>query len=346
MADLRDVLGVVPADWMVARRHPAFRSPGRDGALDVLPVALPPSWASRTARIGQRMLWRRIVRHGKAAGRNIGAVVVTSPHYIELLKHVPPGVKTFYYASDDYRSYEGWNRMAELEAQLVRRVDHAFFVSAELMERARREYGVGAEKTSVSMNATEKRFFPEVGDRRPAAPPAGELERPVAGIVGGINHRLDFNLLLACAELPELGTLLLVGPLPDERSEALGKLLAHPKCVAVGSQPHGTIHRWFQCLDVGLIPYVHSQFNQMCSPMRLFDHLASGAPLVATDACAQANGFGQRVDVCAEPDAFVAAVRRHLAANGATRSEEMFEGIAWEDRARAMLSVMEDVGRV
>ena len=337
LAERTDVLGVSPADWFVARRR--GKLPPAEGAMEILPVVLPPSWASRMAWLGQRMLWHRIERRCKALGQTIDALFVTSPHYLPMLGMVPPGLKTFYYASDDYRSYEGWGAVATLEKQMVKRVDHSFFVSEGLMSRALKEYGVDSAKMSVSMNATEDRFFPKEGTF-PAPVPTGELKRPIAGVVGGINDRLDFKILQHCADLPELGTLLLVGPVPDEPSAELKRLLDHPKCVAVGRQSHETIHQWFQCLDLGLIPYVKTEFNRMCSPMRLFDHLASGVPLVATDACDQAKAFAGHVSVCSDPDTFTAAVRA-----GFEMPATKVGGIIWGDRATGLLNVIEEVNR-
>ena len=335
LAKRTDVLGVSPADGLVVRRR--GKLPSVEGAMEILPVVLPLSWASRMAWLGQRMLWNRIKRRCKALGQTVDALFVTSPHYLPMLSMIPPDLKIFYYASDDYRSYEGWGAVAVLEKQMVQRVDHAFFVSEGLMDRARKEYGVDPAKLSVSMNATEARFF-SPGDTYLISPPIGGLKRPIAGVVGGIGNRLDFELLRKCADLPELGTLLLVGPIPDEPSAELKQLLDHPKCVAVGRQPHDTIHQWFQCLDVGLIPYVKSEFNRMCSPMRLFDHLASGAPLVATDACDQARVFDGRVSVCTDPDMFTAAVQSRLG-----EPREPVKGIAWSDRATEILKVVEGV---
>ncbi|MDF7826689.1 glycosyltransferase [Pontiellaceae bacterium B12227] len=333
LAEKKGVLGVSPRDWFVARRQGKLQA--LEGALHLFSVVLPPSWASRLSGLGQRILWKKIVRKCKALDKPIDALVVTSPHYLPMLSMIPNDLKTIYYASDDYRSYEGWGGVAALEKKLVERVDHSFFVSDGLMQRARKEYGVDSARLSVSMNATEERFFPPFGDL-PGTPPEGELQRPIAGVVGGINDRLDFNILKHCAELPGLGTLLLVGPLPAEPSAELQALLDHPKCVSVGRQPHETIHKWFQCLDVGLIPYVSSEFNRMCSPMRLFDHLASGAPVVATRACDQCGAFGKRVSVCVSAEDFAEAVQRRVG-----DSFGRCEGIVWEDRAAEMVKLME-----
>ena len=66
----------------------------------------------------------------------------------------------------------------------------------------------------------------------------------------------DFDLLMACANQPEVGALVMVGPVAGGfRDPALLRLKGHPKCVWVGSQPHADIPKWMQMLDVALIPY-------------------------------------------------------------------------------------------
>lgn len=337
LAEKKDVLGVSPADWFVARRR--GKLPATEGTLHLLPVTLPPSWASRLSGIGQRMLWKKIVRKCNAMNQPIDAVIVTSPHYLPMLSMIPRGLKTIYYASDDYRSYEGWGHIADLEKEMVMRVDHAFFVSQGLLDRARDEYKIDPAKLSVSMNATEGRFCTPANSF-PVDPPSERFMRPIAGVVGGINDRLDFDLLQQCADLPGLGTLLLVGPIPEKPSDSLRRLLKHPKCKAVGRQPHDSIHLWFQCLDVGLIPYVSNEFNRMCSPMRLFDHLGSGSPIVTTTACDQVNHFSEHVSICENSEAFVDGLDHAL-----DLSRQTTKGICWPDRAEAMLKIMEDIHR-
>lgn len=337
LAERADVLAVAPCDKQYARTHPI-------DATGVLPVVLPRGWASKTAWLGQRLLWRRIRAEARKRGQQIKCVVVTSPHYATLLGLLPSSVRTIYYASDDYRSYEGWKNMDELEANVVRRVDHAAFISDALAERARKEYQVSESKISVCMNGTEERFFPDRNEAVPLDPPAGSFVRPIAGVVGGINDRLDFLLLKQCADLPGIGSLLLVGPLPEKPSAALMDLLQHPKVAAVGAQPHGSIHQWFRCLDVALIPYAKTELNRYCSPMRLFDHMASGVPIVATDACPQVEAFGRVLDVCAEEASFIRAVSRRVAEE---RREDRFRNQlavareqVWDCRAKLLLETI------
>lgn len=133
----------------------------------------------------------------------------------------------------------------------------------------------------------------------------------------------------------------MVGPLSNQPYPDLTDLLHHDKCITVGPVSHDTIHLWFQCLDVGLIPYAKTEFNRFCSPMRLFDHLASGAWIVATDACDQVKGYERRVLVCDSSESYIAGIQFAL-----TRSRPIgrIKGITWDDRADQMLKVLGGLG--
>ena len=83
----------------------------------------------------------------------------------------------------------------------------------------------------------------------------------------------------------------------------------NPKCQITGPVPHDQMHEWTRSFDIGLIPYKAMPINYYCSPMRLFDHMASGAPIIATPACDQIRRFSDAVTV-ASGDDFVEAVRQ------------------------------------
>jgi len=325
------VLGLAPMDALVAwRQHrwPLRRIPaGGQADFSPLPVLLPPGWASRRADTALTRLWKKAVARCKAHGAKPQGLFVTSPHYLPLVAAIRKEVPCYYHCSDDYHGYSGWggDEMKEKEGALVSQVNHAFFVSQQLAERAVADYGISVDKVSVSMNATEEAFLQPVdaAEIRQIFDAQPRLRRPVAGVIGGVNDRLDFELLHACAELPELGTLLLVGPVEDSQSPALRQLVRHPKCLFVGRQPHADLPRWLQLPDVALIPYRNTRFNRYCSPMRLFDHLASGHPILATDACPQVTAMQPWVRVASGRQSFLEMLAGLLRREGTPRSTEM-----------------------
>lgn len=313
MSAMRPIIGVAPTDLPAARRARRFH---RDQEFEPslphyhrVPVTMLPGWASRMGHIDRRRLWRRACVEADSRGQRIGVVVFTLPHYAPLQVRLPLGVLTVYYASDDYREYQGWDRMAvaSAERQMVQKADVSIFVSAALARRAKSECPAQAEKIHVSMNATETAFFSHTGK----PPELADLPRPVAGVVGTVDETLDLDLLLSTASLPEVASLAFVGPIrcAEQRLRALRN---HPKVRFFGPRPHYELPSWTQSFDLALIAYTATALNHSRSPMRLFDHLASGPPIVALDTCDQLTTFSDVIAVSANGESFRAAVRRAL----------------------------------
>jgi hypothetical protein len=320
LARRRPVLGLRPMDSLIALRagkRPWGTSIDQSKGLPTLSMVLPFGWATRRADKSMRSIWSHAVKACRKLGHKPSALVVTSPHYAKLVDHLPRGLPSFYYCSDDYLSYKGWDveQMRAQETRLLSMVRHAFFVSEALRQRAIRDNGADSDKTSVSRNATGPTFARAVDEKAITElfrlyP---RLKRPVAGVIGSISERLDLGLLLEVASLEEIGALALVGSLDaTKHNRQLEELLRHPKVVSVGKRPQDSMPVWHHLMDIALIPYSQSLFNYYCSPLRLFDHLASGRPIVATSACPQVLEFADYVTVGRNESEFVDAVRRGL----------------------------------
>lgn len=353
----RKVLGLAPLDvrqawrawrWPFGRVAPALPN---DARFTSVATVMLPGWASILSRVEQPRLWRSAKRAADMLDATTKIVVVTIPHYLPLLEALPKEIQTLYYASDDYRGYAGWSsgEMAALEKEVIRRVNAAVFVSRALANRACVEQPTCADKIHVSMNATEQRFFAAALTKGcPATPTLGEqLRRPILGIIGTVNDRLDYELLNRCASLERVGTLLFVGPVTSSANHQLAALRRHPKCRFVGEQPHATIPSWMHFIDVALIPYKKSTFNYFCSPMRLFDHLATGKPIVATDACDQIRDFAAFVEVGSDDD-FVSKVEGAIDSvsgdqDDANHRVEVARDHTWTARATALERLLSSI---
>lgn len=327
---------------------PAHYTADKPSPLVESTVRLPPGWASKWRKFTAWRLAREAAFVAKARAESIDSWIVTSPHYLELALRERRRCRVFYYCSDDYAAYRGWGgeRILKREENLVQAVDHSFFVSHALADRARRSYGVAHERVSVSANATEPAFCRDVREmeKQQLFAEFPTLTRPLVGVVGGINDRLDYELILRCCRLASVGAVVMVGQ-TDASDRSLEPLHREPKCVFTGPRPHRELPIWMQMLDVALIPYRDTPLNRACSPMRLFDHLASGTPIVSTDACEQVREFGQFVDVCGTSREFVGKVAERL--SEPPSSEEMAarrraaRANLWSSRALELKRVLE-----
>lgn len=350
LAQSMQVVGLQPMDPLAAFRHGwsfGAESAAAKSCLVSLPVLMPFGWARRSDSSCRHLL-RVASRSAGKRGVPITGIVVTSPHYGAMPDACRGVVPVYYYCSDDYSSYAGWGGkgMMAAERDLVRQVRHSFYVSRVLAERAVREYGVPQDKVSVSPNATDEAFLVplEAAETSRLLALHPRLRRPVVGVIGGINDRLDFELLLRAVRLPEVGSLLMVGGVDKGLADVTWReLLKHPKCVVVGSKPHEELPMWLQMLDLALIPYRNTPLNRACSPMRLFDHLASGRPIVATKWCAQVQEFAPLVKVGASvsevASLLVEALRSPVSEAMRNEQKRIARENTWRQRAANLMAV-------
>src|SRR5207253_9147150 len=109
-------------------------------------------------------------------------------------------------------------------------------------------------------------------------------------------------------QLPDV-SFAIVGPAQLDVSE----LRRHPNIHLFGQRSHAEVPGYVKGFDVGIVPYLRSEFSLHVYPTKLNEYLAMGIPVVAT-ALPEITRFnaeydGVIADVPHEPGAFAAAVR-------------------------------------
>lgn len=182
---------------------------------------------------------------------------------------------TVYVGRDDWASSARlrpwWPAYRQAYDDLRRPDVTAFAVSEELGERLSPQ-----GRVTVVPNGVDADRWREPGPR-PAA--YDGLPRPVAVYAGTIDDRLDQELVEATADA--VGTLVLVGPLTDDALRA--RLAAHPRIVLLGRVGQDELVGLAQHADVGVIPHADTALTRAMSPLKLYEYLAAGLPVVARD---------------------------------------------------------------
>jgi teichuronic acid biosynthesis glycosyltransferase TuaH len=113
------------------------------------------------------------------------------------------------------------------------------------------------------------------------APAIRQLPRPIVGLVGRLNTRIDMDLVEAVADAGF--SLLLVGP-HDPRWEPrrFSALTARPTVHYTGRVPENEALGYIAAADVGITPYTDSPFNRSSFPLKTLDYLSAGRPTVST----------------------------------------------------------------
>lgn len=315
LGSLRPVVGIAPqVGWRGWHNHSAGSGDGRQIGYRRLEITVLPGWARKLYPLHRPYFWQRGVRALKSCG--IAAMVITIPHHWPLLLLAEPGMKRIYYCPDYYQAYEGWNPdwVRNIETGILSEADAVITVSEALRRHFISLIPEAARKIWVVPNGVDSEFLSDQPAVKPIdlPLPGVKFQRPLLGCVGVFNSRVDYRLLRRVVDREKHVWLALVGPLEPLSDKVLEEernlLLAHPRVITVGRQPHESLPTWLRAMDVLLIPYTKSKFNYMCSPMRLFDYLASGRPIVGTSACRQLLDYQDVIKVEDGANAFCFAV--------------------------------------
>jgi teichuronic acid biosynthesis glycosyltransferase TuaH len=262
------------------------------------------------------------------------AVITANPMIAGLCRFDWAGPVTFY-ATDDWLAYTPYRQWWPVYEESFRRVRaerrRVCAVTPAALERVD-----PSGESLVLPNGLD----PEEWQGSPAAPPAWSLEvdRPLLLYVGSLETRVDVPALAKLAsELPD-ATIALVGPLLDpthfEPLRALANVQFHEP---VGREQVTSLIRQ---ADVGLIPHVDSPLTRAMSPLKLYEYLAGGLPVVSAD-LSPVRGVSDRVTLVEVGGDYATGVRTALQSDRQPEQERLrfLTANSWRSRHEALLDL-------
>jgi glycosyltransferase involved in cell wall biosynthesis len=240
-----------------------------------IPYHAATAWTSsrRANRLAQRLLAPILQRDLRQIGFMRQPVVIAGlPHVVDLLPWLPRRA-LIYHCADDYASVRGFPRsLPELEADLCRQADLVITTSATLC----------ADRQKFNPNTHWVPNGADVEHFGKAAMPADELtriQRPVVGFVGGLSEWVDIRLIADLATARPGVSFVLVGPVGVDVSP-----LQHlPNVHLLGPRHYADLPNYLAAMDVGLIPFKQDRVTFHADPIKAYEYLAAGVPVVATD---------------------------------------------------------------
>ena len=223
--------------------------------------------------------------------------------------------------------------MAAIRSRLV------FTTSTKMYERHRR-LNPG---THLVQNAGDYEHFSGAVDRALAAPDVSDLPRPVLGFAGNfLASKVDFGLLDHVARALPQATVLLIGPATPDTRPLLERLDQLPNVRWLGPKAYSELPRYVAAFDVGMIPYVSNAYTRSCFPLKLYEYLAAGKPVVATG-LPELAGMEPDVALVDGAAGFVEEMARVAARDGEAdkmRRMELASRNSWEAKTDRLLELV------
>jgi len=248
-------------------------------------------------RLGQSLLAPVLRRDIARLGLRRPVVIAGLPHAVDVLPRLSARM-VVYHCADDYAHVRGFpDTLPDLEADLCRRADLVVTTSETLCE-ARARFN---PRTHWIPNGADVDHF-----ARPAAPATelSNVRRPIVGFVGGLSDWVDLDLVAQLARDRPDWSFVLVGPVGIDPAP----VRQLPNVRFLGPRPYADLPEYLAAMDVGLIPFKRNDVTYHADPIKAYEYLAAGLPVVATDMPALRR-LGPLVSLADTVDGFLGSIQ-------------------------------------
>jgi glycosyltransferase involved in cell wall biosynthesis len=300
-----------------------------------------------TLTAGRRINEAMARRHVRSVARGLGMrdpLLWLNPHSALHMAGAMNEKAVIYDITDDWAmapsfSEDERKRIVQQDRDLCHRAD-LVVVCSDALESSRR----GRCRQLLHLpNGVDLARYTAIPDKASS----GSRPHPVFGYTGTIHpDRFDVDLVAALARAFPGGSIVLVGPNHLTRADE-EKLASHGNIHITGAVPYARIPDVMSEFDVCIVPHVESKFTNSLNPLKLWEYLASGKPVVSTNVAGFA-AYPQFCRIATGQDAFVQACREALGENGAYRAGRRAEAArhSWDQRVDTLLQSLASQGLI
>jgi len=263
------------------------------------------------------------------------------PHQSHFRYRIPADSVMIYDRLDHLSIFESYPRLVEDDRQTLLRADLVLASSTALQEDIAR---IRPDVLLVPNAAAYDDFAAPVWARNRSLESLRAASRTLVGYFGALASWIDWDLLVEIARARPDWTLLMVGdPISPD---AIDRLAREPNVVVWPRQPYGSLGQILSAFDVAILPFRIDDTTRAVSPIKAFEYMAGGKPIVSTP-LPEVLKYPE-IKVADTADAFVGEIEWALGPGQEEQHRRALQARArehtWRGRARVVLERLESMG--
>lgn len=294
-------------------------------------------------RINMAMLARYVRRKQREHGYAGAVLWMYLPGHADLCGKIKCAAKV-YHCVDRHSGYKGQinpELVDAMEEELAGKCDAVFTTAQGLYDRLRPFNA----HTYMAPNGANYEMFSQAQDAREVPAELADIMGPVLGFIGALQECIDYPLLRKLAEARPDCTLVFIGREHPDADVGLIRYL--PNVRLLGLKPQSELPGYLARFDVCLNPFRSGNLSRDVSPLKFYEYLATGKPVVSTQEPVQVRDFADAVNIAADADGFVKAVEDALKHDTPERRDKRIayaKACSWDARVERMAGILKERG--
>jgi glycosyltransferase involved in cell wall biosynthesis len=311
-----------------------------DGLHVLSPLVVPAHGSAAARALNRRLLPWLVGRAARRLGLRRPLLWAYVPQAEALLGVLDPA-QIIYHCVDDIAAQKGVDSASfrEIEARFAARADLVLASSPALAARMREL----SRNVLYAPNVADTELFARALEPGPVDPALVTIPEPRIVFMGAIvATKLDLDLLAALADGRPDWSLVLAGPVGEgDPSTDISALARRRNVHLVGERSYAALPALLRGAQVGVIPYAVNRLTASVFPMKVYEYLAAGLPVVSTPLPALDGVEG--VVTADGRDAFGARIEEALMQDSADRRRErsaLAAAHSWDTRIAEIFAAL------
>lgn len=247
--------------------------------------------------------------------------------------------KLIYYCVDEHSGFNGINSLQFMQNdKIMAQLADVVICSSRKLETQKK--GINSNTYYIPHGVNYKLFSRAVYEETLAIPSDVALIcTPILGFYGHISYDwVDCTLLKYIAAVKPEWTILLIGKYsmkPDE-------FIKYNNIKILGERDYEELPAYSKAFTVGIIPFIKSDLTDNCNPLKLYEYLSAGLPVVSTD-IPEVQQYENLVHIASSKEEFLSLCETAL--NASTKILKEMRSIAmahssWDDRVNQIYQII------
>lgn len=196
-----------------------------------------------------------------------------------------------------------------LEGLMLKKAQVVLALTKNLCEKFKKHN----KNTFYFPSAVDAEYFGKIREGNADEPSdLAPIKKPRLGVIGYLDGNiLDLGILNNVSQADDGWSLVMIGPLFRNKN-LFCKLRKNKNVYFLGEKPPSSIPLYIKYLDICLIPYVRNQFTSNVSPIKLYEYLAMGKPVITSSFLDELKDYGSVIKVANSKENFVDLIRTTL----------------------------------